>query len=80
MSAMRPISRRAPASRPERQPRPDLRLVEAAPRGHRALTGTVTVLAGLLAAAGLFLVVCLHVLLTQGQADLDSLRARAEAE
>jgi cell division protein FtsL len=81
MSATRTAPRRAPASRPERAPRPELRVVDAAALPtSRALTRVVTVLAGLLAAAGLFLVVCLHVLLTQGQADLDSLRARAEAE
>ena len=81
MTAMRSAPRRAPASRPERAPRPDLRVVDpAAPSARRAVTRVVTVFAGLLATAGLFLVVCLHVLLTQGQADLDSLRARAEAE
>ena len=81
MTAMRTAPRRAPAVRPERAPRPDLRVVDRAARpASRALMRVVTVLAGLLATAGLFLVVCLHVLLTQGQADLDSLRARAEAE
>lgn len=83
MTATRTAPRRAPASRPEREraPRPDLRLVERASGStSRALTRAVTVLAGLLATAGLFLVVCLHVLLTQGQADLDGLRARADAE
>ena len=81
MTAMRTAPRRAPASRPDRAPRPDLRVVDAAARpANRALVRVATVLAGLLATAGLFLVVCLHVLLTQGQADLDSLRARADAE
>ena len=81
MTAMRTAPRRAPAVRPERAPRPDLHVVDRAARApSRALMRVVTVLAGLLATAGLFLVVCLHVLLTQGQADLDSLRARAEAE
>lgn len=81
MSAMRTAPRRAPAPRPDHAPRPELRVVDVAARpGSRALTRVVTILAGLLATAGLFLVVCLHVLLTQGQADLDGLRARAEAE
>ena len=81
MTAMRTAPRRAPAVRPERAPRPDLHVVDRAARpASRALMRVVTVLAGLLATAGLFLVVCLHVLLTQGQADLDSLRARADAE
>ena len=81
MSAMRTAARRAPWSRPERAPRPDLRVVDPTARpASRALMRVATVLAGLLATAGLFLVVCLHVLLTQGQADLDSLRTRAEAE
>ena len=80
---MRTAPRRAPSpgARPERAPRPPLRLVEVAPQpGRRLLTRFVTVLAGLLAAGGLFAVVCLHVLLTQGQAELDGLRTRAEAE
>ena len=81
MTATRTAPRRAPAPRPERRPRPALHLVEATPPPRsRVLTRLVTVLAGLLATAGLFLVVCLHVLLTQGQADLDDLRARAESE
>jgi cell division protein FtsL len=82
MSAMRTSpSRRAPAFGSEGPSRPDLRVVDPTARpARRALVRVVTVLAGLLATAGLFLVVCLHVLLTQGQADLDSLRTRADAE
>lgn len=79
MSAMRTAPRRSPAFRPERAPRPDLRVVDPGARS-TSRARVATVFAGLLATAGLFLVVCLHVLLTQGQADLDSLRARAEAE
>lgn len=59
---------------------PALRLVDdsALPR-RRALTRAATALASLLAAAGLFGVVCLHVLLAQGQVDLDALHARDDA-
>ncbi len=59
---------------------PALRLVDDASPRHRALTRAATVLATFLAGAGLFGVVGLHVLLTQGQAELDQLHARADAE
>lgn len=60
---------------------PALRLVDPAARQYRrALTRAVTILATALAGAGLFGVVGLHVLLTQGQAELDSLHTRADSE
>ena len=79
--AVRMAARPAPR-RIDRESAPDLRLVAggAASRRRRALTRTATVLASALAAVGLFGVVALHVLLTQGQAELDQLSARAEAE
>ena len=77
----RAAPRRAPAARPAPRGTPDLRLVpDAEPARRRALARTCTALAVVLSAAGLFFVVFLHVLLTQGQADLDRLRARAEVE
>ena len=74
--------RHPPVPRPAPGGLPHLRLVpDADPaRRRRALARTCTVLAVVLTAAGLFFVVFLHVLLTQGQADLDRLRARAEVE
>jgi cell division protein FtsL len=61
--------------------RPRLRLVDGVgwqPR--RVLTRLVTAAIATLAAVTLFLVVFLHVLLTQGQADLERLQGRADAE
>jgi len=77
--AARPAPRRA-ASGSAAVAVPALRLVDhsSLPR-RRALTRVATVLASALAAVGLFGVVCLHVLLTQGQADLDALHATADA-
>ncbi len=74
--ATRPAPRRATA---EAVAVPALRLVDhsALPR-RRALTRAATALASALAAVGLFGVVCLHVFLTQGQAELDALHARAD--
>jgi len=72
----RPAHRRA-----EAEAVPALRLIDAQARSrHRALTRAATVLASALAAVGLFGVVTLHVVLTQGQAQLDQLQARADAE
>ena len=74
----RPAHRRAEA---EAETVPALRLIDAQARSrHRALTRAATVLASALAAVGLFGVVTLHVVLTQGQAQLDQLQARADAE
>ncbi|MDQ6798077.1 MAG: hypothetical protein M3011_08695 [Actinomycetota bacterium] len=76
-AAVRPAPRRASA---ESVAVPALRLVDhSAPLRRRALTRAATVLASALAAVGLFGVVSLHVLLTQGQAELDGLHARADA-
>jgi len=75
--AARPAPRRATT---EAVAIPALRLVDhsALPR-RRALTRAATVLASALAAVGLFGVVSLHIFLTQGQAELDGLHARADA-
>lgn len=77
--AARPAPRRA-SSGSTAVAAPALRLVDhsALPR-RRALTRAATVLASTLAAVGLFGVVCLHVFLTQGQAELDALHKRADA-
>jgi cell division protein FtsL len=77
-----PAPRRAPGSRPAPRPAPPLRLVPDAELGRRrrALARVCTALAVVLSAVGLFFVVFLQVLLTQGQAELDRLNARAEVE
>jgi cell division protein FtsL len=77
-----PAPRRAPGSRPAPRPAPPLRLVPDAELGRRrrALARLCTALAVVLSAVGLFFVVFLQVLLTQGQAELDRLNARAEVE
>ncbi|MGI9033113.1 MAG: septum formation initiator family protein [Acidimicrobiales bacterium] len=59
---------------------PALRLVGPSSRSRRFLTRAVTAAAASLAAAGLFAVVALHVFLSSGQADLDRLQARVDAE
>lgn len=58
--------------------RPPLRLVrlDEGARGRR-ITRIFTALVAMAACAGLFATVCAHVLLAQGQADLDALNARA---
>lgn len=73
---------RVPDSRPAPRRAVPLTVVpDAAPRRRRrAFARTCTALAVVMSAVGLFFVVFLHVLLTQGQADLDRLEARAEAE
>jgi cell division protein FtsL len=77
----RSFARRSALPVPTREPAPPLRLVDTDTRHRsRALTRAATALVGLLATGGLFLVVFLHVLLTQGQADLDRLHDRADAE
>ena len=81
-TAARTAASRAPASRPAPRWAVPLSVVpDAAPRlRRRALARACTALAVVMSAVGLFSVVFLHVLLTQGQADLDRLEARAEAE
>ncbi|HEX2274574.1 MAG TPA: hypothetical protein VHG90_11940 [Acidimicrobiales bacterium] len=75
-----------PAAAPRRAPAPgrtpQLRVVpdDAAERRRRRLTRACTALAVVMSAAGLFSVVFLQVLLTQGQAELDGLNRRAEVE
>ncbi|MGI9023925.1 MAG: hypothetical protein ACR2HV_11970, partial [Acidimicrobiales bacterium] len=78
----RPAARTAPrGARAVAVEAPALRLVDQAARPRqRALTRAATALASALAAVGLFGVVGLHVLLTQGQAELDQLHSRATAE
>lgn len=68
-----------PAQEPQR--RPDLRLITdtpAAPRHRRALLAAAAL--ALTACAGLFAIVVLHVLLAQGQTDINRLETRAGAE
>ena len=75
-----------PAAAPRRAPAPgrtpQLHVVpdDAAERRRRRLTRACTALAVVMSAAGLFSVVFLQVLLTQGQAELDGLNRRAEVE
>ncbi|HEX2043226.1 MAG TPA: hypothetical protein VHF24_11375 [Acidimicrobiales bacterium] len=73
-------ARPAPAPAPSRAPH--LRVVHDAEAGRRrrALTRACTFLAFVMSAVGLFLVVFLQVLLTQGQSELDRLNRSAEAE
>jgi cell division protein FtsL len=59
---------------------PALRLVGPSSRRRRVVTRMATGLAATLAAGGLFAVVTLHIFLTAGQADLDRLQARTDAE
>ena len=78
----RPASRpdRRPASLPQPHVRPNLRVVpppDPAVRARRRARLITTVLA-VLACAGLFAIVGLHVLLAQGQAEVDLLEARVE--
>lgn len=73
---------RAPGTRPVPERAVPLRLVpDAAPRfRRRAVTRACTALAVVMSGVGLFFVVFLHVLLTQGQADLERLQSRSDAE
>ncbi len=78
----RPTSRpdRRPASLPQPHVRPDLRVVpppDPAVRARRRARLITTVLA-VLACAGLFAIVGLHVLLAQGQAEVDRLETQVD--
>jgi cell division protein FtsL len=66
--------------RPAPAPRPALRLVTADESRRRAATRLWTALATVSACAAVFAVVALHVLLSQGQMDLDRLHDRADRE
>ena len=81
-TAVRSTARAAPDVRPVAPRRAPLELVpDVGPqRRRRALTRAYTALAVVSSGVGLFLVVFLHVLLAQGQAELDRLDARAADE
>lgn len=78
-----PLSTRRPATSPAPAPRatprtvPPLSVVRPAPRRRARL---VTILVSVAVMASLFGLVASHVMLTQGQFRLESLRARAAAE
>lgn len=80
--ASRSTARVAPDALPEPRRRAPLELVPRSQplRRRGILTRAYTVLAAVFTGVGLFLVVFLHVVLAQGQAQLDDLTSRAETE
>lgn len=79
-TAVRSTARTAPGTLPLTPRRTPLELVPRAQPRRRVMTRAYTALAAVGSGVGLFLVVFLHVLLAQGQAQLDDLDTRAERE
>lgn len=78
--AAAPASTALPASAPARRTTPPLRVVRPAPHRRRGRGRLVTLLVSVGVLVGLFGLVASHVMLTQGQFRLDSLRARTASE
>ena len=78
--AASPATAPRPGSAPVRRGAPPLRVVGPVPRRRRSRGRLVTLLVSMGVLIGLFGLVASHVMLTQGQFRLDTLRARTATE